>query len=134
MEYLEDKFPEPPLLPGGPEAKARVRLLQRIGEHPAQRDPIASVWLTRLVRGLSSVQIYVGDEQFAAGPQLTLADCELASALFMLPKIVAAFGKPDLLQAYPPIGRYVASSNQHPAIHRVLTEMAPAWGLRELAR
>jgi glutathione S-transferase len=72
MEYLEDKFPEEPLRPAGPEAKARVRLLQRIGElqimtpvvklsrqtDPAHRDPSASLWLTRLVRGLSSVQIY----------------------------------------------------------------------------
>jgi glutathione S-transferase len=32
MEYLEDKFPEPPLRPASPEATARVRLLQRIGE------------------------------------------------------------------------------------------------------
>ena len=100
---------------------------------PAHRDPSASVWLTRLVRGLSSVQIYVGDEQFAAGSQLTLADRELAPALFMLPKIAAAYGKPGLLQAYPPIGRYVASSSRHPAIRRVLAEMAPAWELRELA-
>jgi glutathione S-transferase len=32
MEYLEDKFPEPPLRPAGPEARAWVRLLQRIRE------------------------------------------------------------------------------------------------------
>ena len=32
IEYLEDKYPEPPLRPAGPEAKARVRPLQRIGE------------------------------------------------------------------------------------------------------
>src|SRR5664279_27841 len=147
MEYLEDKFPETPLLPPEPEAKARVRLLQRIGElqimtplvelsrqaDPARRDPSVAVWLTRLVRGLSSVQIYVGDEPFAAGSQLTLADCELAPALFMLPNITAAYGKPGLLHAYPPIDRYVASSNRHPAIRRVLAEMAPAWELRELA-
>lgn len=147
MEYLEDKFPEPRLRPAGPEAKARVRLLQRIGElqimtplvelsrqaDPAQRDPSASVWLTRLVRGLSSVQIYLGDDQFAAGAQLTLADCELAPALFMLAKIAAAYGKPGLLQAYPPIGRYLASSSRHPAIRRVLAEMAPAWEIREPA-
>jgi hypothetical protein len=38
-----------------------------------------------------------------------------------------------LLQAYPPIDRYVASSNRRPAIRRVLAEMAPAWELRELA-
>ncbi len=144
MEYLEDKFPDSPLRPAGPEARARVRLLQRIGElqimtplvelsrqsDPTHRDPSASVWLTRLVRGLSSVQTTAGGEQFAAGAQLTLADCELAPALFMLPKIAAAFGKPELLQAYPPIGRYIASSSQHPAIRRVLAEMAPTWGLR----
>jgi glutathione S-transferase len=147
MENLEDKFPEPRLRPAGPEAKARVRLLQRIGElqimtplvelsrqaDPAQRDPSASVWLTRLVRGLSSVQIYLGDDQFAAGAQLTLADCELAPALFMLAKIATAYGKPELLQAYPPIGRYLASSSRHPAIRRVLAEMAPAWEIREPA-
>ena len=32
MEYLEEKFPDPPLLPVTPEARAQVRLLQRIGE------------------------------------------------------------------------------------------------------
>jgi glutathione S-transferase len=145
MEYLEDKFPEPALRPAGPEARARVRLLQRIGElqimsplvelsrqaDPARRDPGAAVWLTRLVRGLSSVQIYVGAEPFAAGAQLTLADCALAPALFMLPKIAAAYDKPNLLQAYPPLSRYVASSSQHPAIRRVFAEMAPTWEARE---
>ncbi|MGO9673497.1 MAG: glutathione S-transferase family protein [Methylocella sp.] len=141
LEYLEDKFPEPPLRPAGPEAKARVRLLQRIGElqimtplvelsrqaDPARRDPSAAAWLTRLVRGLSSLQNYVGDEPFAAGSRLTLADCALAPALFMLPKIAAAYGKPALLEAYPPLGRYVASSSGSPAIARVLQEMAPSW-------
>ncbi len=147
MEYLEDKFPEPPLLPASPEARARVRLLQRIGElqimtplvelsrqiDPASRHPSAAVWLTRLVRGLSSLQIYVGDEPFASGSQLTLADCELAPALFMLPKIAAAFGKPALLQAYPPIGRYIASICRNAAVRRVLAEMAPTWELPETA-
>ena len=147
MEYLEDKFPEPSLRPAGPEARARVRLLQRIGElqimtplvelsrqaDPERHDPSAAVWLTRLVRGLSSLQLYVGDEPFAAGSQLTLADCELAPALFMLPNITAAYGKRGLLHAYPPIDRYVATSNRHPAIRRVLAEMAPTWELRELA-
>jgi glutathione S-transferase len=147
MEYLEDKFPEPPMRPASPEAKARVRLLQRIGElqimtplvellrqaDPASRDPSATQWLTRLVRGLSSLQIYVGDAPFAVGAQMTLADCELAPALFMLPKVAAAYGKPALLEAYPALGRYVASSNRHEAIRRVLDEMAPTWKLLEAA-
>ncbi|SFK62032.1 glutathione S-transferase family protein [Methylocapsa palsarum] len=141
LEYLEDKFPDPPLRPAGPEAKALVRLLQRIGElhimtplvelfrqaDPSNRDASAAIWLTRLVRGLSSLQIYVGEDNFAVGPSLTLADCALTPALFMLPKITAAYGKPALLEAYPPIGRYIASSGRHPAIVRVLGQMAPAW-------
>jgi glutathione S-transferase len=39
---------------------------------------------------------------FAAGPRLTLADCELVPGLFMLPKIAGAYSKPALLEAYPP--------------------------------
>jgi glutathione S-transferase len=141
MEYLEDKFPEPPMRPVSPEARARVRLLQRIGElqimtplvelarqaDPTNRDPSATQWLTRLVRGLSSLQIYVGETPFALGAQMTLADCELAPALFMLPKVAAAYGKPALLEAYPALGRYVESSTRHAAIRRVLDEMTPTW-------
>jgi glutathione S-transferase len=82
---------------------------------------------------LSSLQIYVGDEAFATGPQITLADCELAPALFMLPKVATAYGKPALLEAYPSIGHYVARCCRHPAIRRVLDEMAPTWELRETA-
>ena len=147
MEYLEDKFPGPPLLPAEPESRARVRLLQRIGEiqimtplvelarqtDPASRDPSAAMWLTRLIRGFSSLQLYIGDEAFAHGSNLTIADCQLAPALFMATKVAAAFDKPALLQAYPLIGRYFARSGQNPPVRRVLAEMAPAWRAVESA-
>jgi glutathione S-transferase len=141
LEYLEDKFPEPSLRPSNPEAKARVRLLQRIGElgimtplvelfrqlDPGGKTHSSAVWLTRLIRGLSSLQLYIHDEPYAAGSKLTLADCELAPALFILPKITAAYGKPGLLNAYPTISCYIASCGQHLEIQRILSEMAPAW-------
>lgn len=147
MEYLEEQFPEPPLLPPAPQSRARVRLLQRIGElqimtplvelarhaDPGGRDRGAAAWLTRLIRGLSSLQPYVGDDAFAHGSSLTIADCELAPGLFMLGKVAAAFGKPGLLEAYPSIDRYAAQIRRHPAIARVLAEMAPAWGVRQAA-
>jgi glutathione S-transferase len=147
MEYLEERFPEPPLLPAGPQSRARVRLLQRIGElqimtplvelgrqtDPAGRDPSAAMWLTRLIRGLSSLQLYIGDEAFAYGSSLTVADCELGPGLFMLGKVAAAFGKPGLLEAYPSIDRYAVRIRRHPAIGRVLAEMAPAWRVEQSA-
>ena len=147
MEYLEDKFPKPPLLPAEPESRARVRLLQRIGEiqimtslvelarqaDPASLDPSAAMLLTRLIRGLSSLQTYVGDEFFAHGSKLTIADCELAPALFMLTKVAAAFGKPALLQAYPLISRYLARISRNQPVRQVLAEMAPTWGFQQAA-
>jgi glutathione S-transferase len=78
---------------------------------------------------LSSLQNYVGDEPFATSSHLTLADCALGPALFMIPKIASAYGKPALLDAYPRIARYAAIINRSPAIGRVLHEMAPAWEL-----
>jgi glutathione S-transferase len=124
-----------------------VRLLQRIGELQittplvelarldgrATSDPTFSTWLTRLIRGLSSLQIYLKEEGLAAGPHLTLADCQLAPALFLLPKVANSIGKPRLLAAYPSLLRYVEAVGEEPAVRRVLDEMAPAWGLQSAA-
>jgi glutathione S-transferase len=147
LEYLEDKFPNPPLRPESAEARAHVRLLQRIGELQvttplvelarldghATSDPTFSTWLTRLIRGLSSLQIYLRNEGLAAGPDLTLADCQLAPALFLLPKVAQQIGKPRLLEAYPVILRYGEAVSAYPAVRRVLREMAPTWGLQAAA-
>ncbi len=140
MEYLEDRFPVPALRPDGAEASAKMRLLQRIGELQIltplaelnrradhERNEIAAIWLTRLVRGLSALQAFISEERFAAGTRLTLADCEIAPALFMLPKVAALFDKPKLLSAYPKLERYAASVAEEPAISRVLAELAPSW-------
>ncbi|MBV8849580.1 MAG: glutathione S-transferase N-terminal domain-containing protein [Methylobacteriaceae bacterium] len=141
LEYLEDKFPDPPLRPAHAEGRAHVRLLQRIGELQittplvelarldgrATSDPTFATWLTRLIRGLSSLQIYLKEEGFAAGPQLTLADCQLAPALFLLPKVAGQIGKPNLLSAYPSLMRYFDSVTKHTAVQKVLDEMTPAW-------
>ncbi len=116
LDYLEEKFPDPALRPQGAEARAHVRLLQRIGELQimtplvelarldghATSDPTYAIWLTRLIRGLSSLQLYLREDGLATGRQLTLADCHLAPGLFLLPKVARAIGKPHLLHAYPP--------------------------------
>ncbi len=147
LEYLEDKFPDPPLRPQMPEARAHVRLLQRIGEllvttpvvelarldGHATSDPTFSTWLTRLIRGLSSLELYILEDGLAAGPDLTLADCQLAPALFLLRRVARQIGKPNLLAAYPALLRYFAAVGEHEAVRRVLDEMEPAWGVRAQA-
>jgi glutathione S-transferase len=138
MEYLEEKFPTPPLLPTNPEARAQVRLLQRIGElhitaqlvalkiAPAQSEE-SVIRLSRLVRGLAALQGFLSGKTFAAGPELTLADCQLAPALFRVPFIVEPHVHRDLIGAYPAIARYIETSRTHPAVARVLEELAAAF-------
>jgi glutathione S-transferase len=138
MEYLEEKFPDPPLLPMNPEARAQVRLLQRIGElHittqtvelarlPDAGDETAANRLTKIVRGLAALQNILTGDTFAAGPNLTLADCQLAPALFRVPRVVGAFMNRDLIGAYPKVARYVETSGRHKAVARVLEEMGAA--------
>ncbi|MEW6437116.1 MAG: glutathione S-transferase family protein [Pseudomonadota bacterium] len=137
MEYLEEKFPVPTLLPKNPEARANVRLLQRIGElhittqtvelcQAAPNTDESANRLTRLVRGLSALQGLLSGESFAAGGELTLADCQLAPALFRVPRVVEPLMRRDLIGAYPKVARYVETSRAHPAVARVLEEMSSA--------
>ena len=137
IEYLEEKFPQPRLLPEGAEARANVRLLQRIGElhiaaqtvelaQAAPNTEESASRLTRLVRGLSALQTLLSGTPFAAGPELTLADCQLAPALSRVPRVVAPLVDRDLIAAYPAVARYVETSRKHPAVARVLDEMSAA--------
>jgi glutathione S-transferase len=139
MEYLEEKFPDPALLPANPEARAQVRLLQRIGElhittqtvelaqrPEAAQDETAANRLTKIVRGLAALQNILTGDQFAAGPNLTLADCQLAPALFRVPRVVGAVMDRDLIGAYPKVARYIETSRRHKAVARVLDEMGAA--------
>lgn len=141
MEYLEEKFPAPPLLPVSAEARAHVRMLSRIGElqimiqsaelialgDTQPRDEGAAAQrLTRMVRGLAALQNSLSGEDFAAGRHLMLADCQLAPALYGVPIAAGAVMDRDLISAYPKIARYIETSRRHPAVDRVLNEMAAA--------
>ena len=99
IEYLEERWPEPPLLGCTPEARARVRELERIAEL-AVAGPIARVvHATRsplglppspelaaharaaLPAGLARLDAVLADGRpFLAGEAVSIADCTLAAA------------------------------------------------------
>ena len=82
MEYLEDRVPEPPLLPGDPMGRARVRLLiERFGEtigdayYAVRRDgwsPAAGEALSAALDGLDRL---LARQPYLSGPDYGLADC-----------------------------------------------------------
>ena len=132
LEYFEDKFAAVPLLAGPPEARARTRLVARIAElgvlTPLTRLPLLAEdqksavahWLTRLVRGLATLNHLLADPPRG----LTLADCFIAPALFLLPHVAGAHGKETLLDAYPDLQRYCARIEQDQHVRTVWAELA----------
>jgi glutathione S-transferase len=139
LEYLEDIYPNISLRPSHPDLRARMRLLQRIGELGIMRAcvdlleisramhqdaQLISARLTRLVRGLASLEVFLGDYRGAPKGPLTLADCQLAPALAGVPSVSRIYRTGDLISAYPGVAAYFSLCKDHAAIRRVLDEMS----------
>jgi glutathione S-transferase len=105
-EFLEDRFPTPPLRPADPLARARMRELSRFADlylsppltvlfaqmNPATRDAkLVAEKLAELDLRLDQLESLVVAGPHGAGASLSLADCTLAAAL--LPDPPASGGR-----------------------------------------
>lgn len=127
IEYLEEIFPNPPLLPTDPVARAKVRAVAAIigcDVHPLHnvgplnylRGPLGrseeevSGWIaTWIGQGFAAIETMIGGDGYCFGPTPGLADA------YLLPQLYAArrFGVP--LEAYPRILRVEKLAEEHPA-------------------
>ena len=94
MEYLDERFPHPPLLPVYPVARAETRkmmhrieqdwycLLQRI-----QTDEKASAARDLLLESLISLEPVFADKLYFLSDEFSLLDCALAPLLWRLPSL-----------------------------------------------
>jgi glutathione S-transferase len=117
-EYLEDAFPDPPLRPADPWARARVRLISRLCDFylvmamvPLFNASARSrkTWdagriaaaLAEVETALGYVEAYIGAEGYAVGAKLTVADGAL------LPQLILAYEwAPTLFGAESPLGKH----------------------------
>jgi glutathione S-transferase len=139
LAYLEEKFPATPLLPASPEARATARLLATLGTEGVI-GPIVGLFhdlaagvtgaqapaLERLTTGLGKIERFVADDGFAAGPVFSLADCVLGPSLLGVAAFAGMLGAPDLLTRHPKLAAYNARVTAHPAVAKVLGELAAA--------
>ena len=135
LEYLEDAFPQNPLLPKDPLARARVRELivfvelhlelvaRRLygglffgGKFSDETKAQVEKGLAKGVRALKAVARF---DPFIAGKDLTLADC---AAFVHLPLVSlvskAAYGR-DFLEDIPQVKPYLRMLGERPAFARV---------------
>jgi len=127
LEYLEERYPHPPLLPSYPLARANVRLLM----HRIQRDWCAKVDLINdprqdkgardAARRALAESLTTSAPLFAATPfflneTLTLADCCLLPVLWRLPALGI-----ELPREAKPLLDYMERSFARPAFQASLS-------------
>jgi glutathione S-transferase len=145
VEYLEDAYPQPPLYPGEPMARAKCRELIHVMElylewaarrlYPAaffgggaSEDTRQEVYAA-LQRGVRAFGRVVRFAPFAAGPELTYADCAAAVHLPLVSSTTKAIYGEDMLAGLPGLKDYLAMMAARP--HVAMVNAARKAGMEE---
>jgi glutathione S-transferase len=142
LEYIEDKFPQPSLLPASAEDRAKVRLVGRIVEmylsppgsvlfgqfDPAKRDQaVVEAQFAKLDEAMGFLEAAMGDGAYAFGDSLTQADCILVPNLFYLMAFSQAFARPGLMDGHAKLAAYLERVRRDPAAAKVWAELEKAY-------
>ncbi len=134
-EYLEESYPQKPLLPKDPYERAKVRELVTFVELHVElvarrlygkvffgrevSDEIRQATEKDLAKGIRGLKALAKFSPYIAGPQLTLADC---AAFVSLPLVSLAtrhaYGR-DFLDELPQLKPYLKMLGERPAFAKV---------------
>jgi glutathione S-transferase len=135
LEYLEDAFPQRPLLPKDPLERARVRELLVFVELHLElvvrrlygglffggkfSDETKAQVEKGVAKGVRALKALVKFEPFIAGKELTLADCAAFAHLPLVSLVTkSAYGR-DFLEDIPQVKPYLKMLGERPAFARV---------------
>jgi glutathione S-transferase len=135
LEYLEEAYPQKPLLPKDPLARAKVRELLAVMELHVElvaRRLYAGLFAgaplsdgakqsveKELAKGLRAFRALAKFDPFIAGRELTIADCAAAVHLPLISLATkAAYGR-DFLEDIPQVKPYLKMLGERPAFAKV---------------
>ena len=137
-EYLEEVYPEPSLLGADPRESAHIRTLARIGDiylmnnmfmlsaqsrASSRNEGIVELLGGQVVRNIKALDRMVGRDGFACCGRVTLADCALVPALFLIENVLPGVGLDDPIAANPNVAAYWAAIQQQEHAARILVEL-----------
>jgi glutathione S-transferase len=138
-EYLEEIYPTPRLLGASPRESAAIRTLSRLADiyllnnmfmlsgqtrRSTRSEAVRDLLAGQVIRGLEALEQMIGGEGgYALLGRITLADCTLVPALFMIENVLPATDTPDPLPDNPKVAAYWRSIQRDPSAARVLVEL-----------
>lgn len=141
IDYLDDAFSRPALVPADPALRARMRNAIRVFElyvtpalsrlfrqmDPATRDPaIVDAEVANWRSGLALTSHFVDDAPFSVGGALSKADCMLLPSLLLCDVAASIFGLGDIIASFPALAGYRDKARQHPDMGAIWDETAAA--------
>jgi len=122
-EYLDERYPHPPLKPGSPSERAQMRMavlqlerevyvLYAEMQNPRKKKDAVK----KLAAYLSSLNNYLARQEYFIGEQYTLADVALAPILWRLSSLGIDTAK------WPKLEAYMDRLFERPAFKRSLSE------------
>jgi glutathione S-transferase len=145
-EFIEERFPEPPLLPADPIGRAQVRFLMRFVDlyifavmeatrgpeessarsiqDPLRRFAPASLRraFERVAERFDQLEGLLGPGPYAIATDLTLADCALAPLFFLATRLMPMAGLGSPMEGRPKLASWWSQVQTHPAVARVFEE------------
>lgn len=139
LNYLEETFPEPNLLPDTPEERAKVRLFMQFPDIYIAPSlfPLFQLLSTKskteeeietanqaLFEQLSLLDSLLKQQEFKPTDNITLADCSMMPVLFFAKNVPLWLGTKDLSTELNAVTQWWEASNKNPAVSKSLNEIA----------
>jgi glutathione S-transferase len=137
-EYLEEIYPTPRLLGDTPRETATIRTVSRLADiylmnnmfmlsgqtrRSTRNEGIRDLLAGQVIRGVKALEHYIGDDGFAVLGRLTVADCTLVPALFLIENVLPTTDVEDPVPGQPKVAAYWAAIQQNPHAARTLVEL-----------
>ncbi len=137
-EYLEELYPQPRLLGASPRETAQIRTVSRIADiylmnnmfmlggqtRKSTRDAAVVALLSgQVIRGIKALEHYIGEDGFAVSGRLTMADCTLVPALFLIENVLPTIEIENPIPNSPKVAAYWAAIQQNEYAAKVLIEL-----------
>ena len=142
LEYLEEAYPQKPLLPKDPLERARVRELtvfielhlelvaRQMYYSLAGGKPVSDETRQRveknLAKGVRALKALVRFEPYIAGKELSIADCAAFVHLPLVTLVTRTFFGRDFLEDIPQLKPYLKMLGERPAFAKVNEERRAA--------